>query len=474
MTLYGVNVSIVCMTIWTPTLQKETGPLYKRLADAIEQDIFRRRLKPGDRLPTHRELADLLQINVTTVTRGYKEARQRGLIAGTVGRGTYVASDAGTDSSLVNPEPHAPGMIEMGLVNPLYHLEPDLAAGLKNLCRRQNISQLMRYSDPQGHAEHRRIGAQWAARFKLTADENNIIVCSGAQHALTCTLSALFRSGDRIAADSLTYPGLKSLAAMLGLHLVPVDYDESGMSAQCLERICRREQIKGLYLMPAMHNPTTITIPATRRAELAKVIRSHDLIVIEDDAYALTTPKIIPPVSALVPQNSIYLAGISKAFAPGMRVVFAVTAAKFRRAVSQAVLNTTWMTSPLNAALVCMWIRDGEADKTINRKRREAAERCRLAQKILADFTFSSCPTGFFIWLTLPPPWSGNSFELYMRERGVNLFGAEKFSVGNARVPACVRLSLTGAPSIRTLQGGLHLIRDALINGRQTRFSVTM
>ncbi len=69
-----------------------------------------------------------------------------------------------------------------------------------------------------------------------------MLVCSGAQHALNCCLSSLFRSGDRIATDPLIYPGMKTLANMLGIRLVPVPMDDQGMIPDQLDRICRREK----------------------------------------------------------------------------------------------------------------------------------------------------------------------------------------------------------------------------------------
>ena len=84
MTLYGVNFNIVCMTIYIPGELNPRTPKYKAIADAIERDIFSGRLQPGTQLPPHRELADALAINVSTVTRAYGEARSRGLLSGTV------------------------------------------------------------------------------------------------------------------------------------------------------------------------------------------------------------------------------------------------------------------------------------------------------------------------------------------------------------------------------------------------------
>lgn len=474
MTLSGVNVNIVCMTIWTPGIQKSSVPLYTQLADAIEHDISSGRLVPGAKLPTHRDLADVLGIHVTTITRGYKEAEQRGLIIGTVGRGTYISSDAGASTSMIPHGPQASAMIEMGLINPLYHHDPDLAVALKKLCRRRDMSGLMQYSAPGGLQEHRSLGAQWANNFGLQVTASDIVVCSGAQHALTCALSGLFRQGDRVATDCLTYPGMKTLSAMLGLRLVPVEMDESGMSAENLDRICRRDKVKGLYLMPGVHNPTTTMVTASRREALARVALSHGLLVIEDDAYDLTRPGVTQPTTALIPDNGIYIAGISKALAAGLRVAFMVVPPQHRRSICEAVLNTVWMTPSLNVELVSLWIKDGTAGTVIERKRKEAAERFALAGEILDGYTFRGIATGFFIWLSLPPPWRGLFFEQRMRELGVNVFGAEKFAVGDATVPAAARISLTGTKTMDELATGLQLIRRVLDGGLKSEFSVTM
>src|SRR5919202_1478668 len=76
---------------WRPRLAGRAGPMYRAIADALEADVRSGRLAPGDPLPTQRDLADQLGVNFTTVTRAYAEARRRGLITATVGRGTFVA-----------------------------------------------------------------------------------------------------------------------------------------------------------------------------------------------------------------------------------------------------------------------------------------------------------------------------------------------------------------------------------------------
>ncbi|MBI9078872.1 MAG: PLP-dependent aminotransferase family protein [Pseudodesulfovibrio sp.] len=450
------------MTIWTPHIARQGRVLYKELADAIERDIESTLLRPGERMPPHRDLADALGINVSTVTRGYREAEKRGLVSGTVGRGTFVSSDATTSTTMVSFEPSIPGMLEMGLIAPLYHLDPDISKGFRRITRRKDPSSFMRYTDPRGLPEHRQAGADWARRYGLETEADNVIVCAGAQHGLTCCLSGLFRPGDRIATDALTYPGMKTLAAMLDIRLVPIPMDEQGMTPEGLDTACRRDRIKGVYLMPGVHNPTTATMSEERRDHMADMAEKHDLIIIEDDAYDLTHPGILSPVGSRVRHRSVYVAGISKSLAAGLRIAFLVAPKTFLKPLAQSVLNTIWMAPPLSSELAAMWINDGTADKVVKLKRTEAARRYMIACDKLEGLIFRGKPSGFFIWLTLPKPWTGQQFEKHAHQAGVNVFGAEKFTVGETTAPTAARISLTGTDDPDDFKKGLTIIHSIL------------
>src|SRR5262245_52381823 len=101
------------MTIWRPRAFPGEGPAYQQLAGALAGDIDAGRLRPGDKLPPQRELADALSITVGTVTRAYQLVARQGLVSGEIGRGTYVLSRPGTaddgplDLSLNAIPPHA-------------------------------------------------------------------------------------------------------------------------------------------------------------------------------------------------------------------------------------------------------------------------------------------------------------------------------------------------------------------------------
>src|ERR1700737_2327980 len=85
-----VNHKLVTMTNWMPDLAGHKGPRYRAIAETLAEDVRNGRLAAGTRLPTHRDLAWKLRVTIGTVSRAYAEAERRGLIAGEVGRGTFV------------------------------------------------------------------------------------------------------------------------------------------------------------------------------------------------------------------------------------------------------------------------------------------------------------------------------------------------------------------------------------------------
>ena len=103
---------------WKPVLDRNTKkPIYIYLADTLESDILSGKLTPGTKLPPQRELADYLDINLSTITRAFKLCEQRGLICSVVGNGTYISSDAASNSMLMLNSSNL-NIIEMGAILP--------------------------------------------------------------------------------------------------------------------------------------------------------------------------------------------------------------------------------------------------------------------------------------------------------------------------------------------------------------------
>ena len=403
--------------MWCPSELGASKSKYIAIADALETDIRDGKLLPGAKLPPQRELADLLSVNLTTISKAYSEAERRGLVKGTVGRGTYVA--AGVAKILEQPKSalFKAGEIEMGIVFPLNFLEPTLEEGIAKLSSKQELSRFSCYSEPAGLPDHLATGAQWVKQFGFDIGIDRVVATAGAQHALTCTLMACFNPLDSIAVDCITYTGLKNVAASMNIRLAPIEMDAEGMIPDRLQAACNSRLIKGIYLMPALHNPTGITMGSRRRQELLGIIEEHHLILIEDDPYYFLASKVQPAMSSFVPDQSVFIASFSKILHAGLRTAFVVASTEIRERLAGAVYNTIWMAPALNMAIICDAIVAGVVDKVLSAKIAEAAHRNLMAWSSLPFPAGTEPGKGFYIWYTLPDPWTGYEFEAQAQKK---------------------------------------------------------
>ncbi|WP_420014347.1 PLP-dependent aminotransferase family protein, partial [Teichococcus deserti] len=285
---------------WVPAVDRAEGPLYLAIAEAIAGDIAGGRLAPGQRLPPQRSLAQALGIDFTTVSRAYAEAARRGLVEGRVGQGTYVRRRAAA------PLPAASGLIDMSMNLPPRFadlgLEARLWEGVAGLEQDGGMPLLLRYQEPGGSGRDRAAGQAWLAPRLAGAEAARLLLCPGAQGALLTVFSLLTQPGDAVAAEALTYPGVRALAAHLGLRLLPVAMDRDGMLPEAFEALCRAERPKALYCTPTLQNPSTATLPLARREALVAIARRHGVPVVEDDAYGALPAAPLPPLAALAPE----------------------------------------------------------------------------------------------------------------------------------------------------------------------------
>jgi len=462
LTQFPVNGYIVTMTSWTPRLDDRTGPRYLAIADQLAKDLDTGVLKPGDRLPTHRELAWKLGVTVGTVTRAYSEAERRGLIAGEVGRGTFIR-DRGVDVAPPALPPPDDSFIDLRRNFPTtYRPSAAVIQALTDVAASPEFGHLLTYATNVGLPEHRAAAVEWLARAGLDAAPSEVVITSGAQHAMTLAMAAIARAGDVVLTEQLTFYGMKSVANLLSLRLHGVQMDEYGLVPDALDAACRQVSPKALYCIPTLQNPTAATMPAERRQEIAKICEHHGVLLVEDDIYGFLSVNGPKPVSSIRPQNSIYITSLSKSVAPGLRVGYMRAPGALLDRLASTLRATTWMAPPLMAEVASRLVRCGEAARIAESQRAEAIARQAIATRLLAGFEYSTHPTSFHLWLTLPEPWRREEFSAQIRQRGVAVTSAEAFAIGRAPVPHAVRIGLSAARDRATLERALLAIAGLL------------
>jgi len=320
---------------------------------------------------------------------------------------------------------------------------------------------LLRYQEFGGSPEDRQAGADWLARRGLAAPVERLLVCPGTHSALLAVLGSLAKAGDAVCAEALAYPGLRALAAQLGLELIGLPMDRDGILPDAFAEICRTRAPKALYCNPTLHNPTTITSPRDRRAELVEVARRHNVAIIEDDAYGALPVGGPPPLASLAPELVFHIAGLAKSLGAGLRIAYlAVPEARRIWQLSAYLRATTVMASPLTAALATRWIADGTADAMLDAIRAESAARQSVARRVLPVTDNGSKPEAFHLWLPLPPDWSRSGFAATLRASDIGIVVSDAFAVSGPP-PEAVRVCLGGGGRA-DIEGALDKIAHTL------------
>lgn len=446
---------------WIPTISEGQGPIYLRIVDTLAADIASGRLLRGQKLPTHRALADALDVDLTTVTRAYGEARRRGLIDAQVGRGTFISETTARAGADAPP----PLNVDLSMNVPPQPIEANvearIAKGLEALRHETGFSAFLNYQEPGGSSEERGTAAAWLRRRVAQARAERLLVYPGNQAAVFNTLLALAAPGDTVLTEAFTFPGVKAAAERLGIRLVGVAMDDGGVDPDALRRACREHRPKAVYLVPTQHNPTTATLDAERREAVAAVIRDAGISLIEDDAYGMLAPGVMP-IANLIPERTYFAAGLSKCIAPALRVSYLLTPDQAATASLRGNLQATLqMPPPLMVALVTHWLKTGIADQIIAAIRNEASGRQRLAAKFLHGLKFAAQPTAHHLWLSLPPHWNRSQFLSHVSSHGLALVGEDAFAVGDSKIHA-VRVALGAARNRAELAQALQFLAAAL------------
>ena len=452
--------------MWIPHLSRIEGPLHQALVNALATAIYKGELRPGTQLPTHRRLADLLGVNVSTVTRAYREAARRHLIGGEIGRGTYVLGHADSVNLFALLDRDNRQLIDLSVNTPVYpQPDSDLEHILVELQSRTMTSRLLQYQTPDDWRVHRAAAAQWLAlRGLQRPDPAHIVLCCGAQHAVSCALTSLCSRGDTVLVENYTSPGMHALARQLGLHLHALPMDNAGVRPDGLESALQSGLSKVAVLMPSLQNPTSIIMPLARRHAIADVLKRCDGIAIEDDAYGLLPSEFIPPLAALAPRHVHYATSLSKSVAPGLRLGFLYTPTATQQALVDQFHTTSWLVNPLMAQIGTEWIHKGTAERRLTWQRKELQRRQRLLAQVLPSGSWTPSPESPHAWMRLPADQDATAFCDRARREGLVLTPASFFAANRKQENRHVRLCVGAASSLGTLKSALQTLQSLLIN----------
>ncbi|PAU52500.1 PLP-dependent aminotransferase family protein [Pseudomonas sp. PICF141] len=434
---------------------------YKRLVDEFAGKIRSGELPPATQLPTIRALMQNERIALATALRVYNELEAIGLVVGETGRGTFVRDTSLPRGLGLEQQPLGVGMVDLTFNYPSVPGQDELLReGLRAIAASGDIDALL-HSAPQGGRVHER---QTAARHlrnrEIRVGADQVLIVNGAQQGLAVTLMALLQPGDILALDALTYPGLKTLAQAHRLDLEALPQIAGHTDLDALEALCKRRPVRAIYSMPTMHNPLGTVMSIADRERLVQLAERYDFLIIEDGAYAFLAEPAPKPLFTLAPQRTLYISGLSKSIASGLRIGFIVAPKAMMPVLEQAIRVSTWSTPSLTVALACRWIDSGEVDNLEEQKRLDARQRQDLARQILNHCDVVTHPASYYLWLRLPEGLRAETVVAELERKGVRVTNAEPFAT-TTHVPPALRVAM-GSISLDVLKRALETLREVV------------
>ncbi|MFZ1469497.1 MAG: PLP-dependent aminotransferase family protein [Paracoccaceae bacterium] len=437
-------------TNWQPDLAQYPGPKYLGLSRALRDAIRSGQLAPGAQLPTVRDLAWRLHLTPGTVARAYQLATQEGVLAATVGRGTFVAAQS---PRLGPTQPLYQERItggETGLIDlrpphvPFVGQAEAFRATLRTMADNVDESWLD-YTSQTGEAPLRAAIIDWLGdRILGQVGPEDVMLTTGGQNAIGLILACCLR-GDRptVLVEELAYPGFRYSARAARADVVGVEIDEDGMLPVALEAACRRHSAQILCLTTEAQNPTAGRMSHQRRAQLMDLARKFDLQVIEDDCYSVVH-STLPSLRALAPERVWHIGSLSKTISAALRFGYVICPVGMGDAGRLSAQHSFYALSRPVAELVHGLLVSGAAAEIRSRVQAVFAERLQMMVNLLGGYDLRWQAGVPFGWLMLPQGWRVSSFTRMAEAGGVLVRPADEYALVGGRAPNAVRLAVAG------------------------------
>lgn len=363
------------------------------VVESIERSIAGGELKPGEKLPPIRTLADHLGLSPATVSGAYRQLQRRGFLVSEGRRGTVVR----TPPQLVVNSMQAPeGVVDCATGNPDLQLLPKLGPALASVRREQGL-----YNEAPNHPVLVQLGT--ALFQKDGIDTETTCIVNGSLDGMERALAEHVFPGDRVAVEDPCYNGVLDLVRARGLIPVPVALDDSGIQPVALKSALRAKP-KALIVTPRAQNPTGAAFTAKRAKELRQVLReAPDLFIIEDDYQGLVSDQSYHGLQERGRSRWSVIRSLGKALGPDLRIALqAGDKQTLSRIHGRQVLGVRWV-SHLLQDLAVYFLEDPKTAQLLERARQTYSQRrTRFIELLRGEGIEAMGGSGFHVWIPVP------------------------------------------------------------------------
>lgn len=443
--------------------RKSNQALYLQLSNQIIQFIKNQTLAPNTKLPGSRTLAELLHVHRKTIVACYEELLLQGWVESIPKKGTFVLSNlpvlqqqklnnsdgiglkesAGFSfyKNTILPEKPAKKIdgimylndgVSDGRLTPI----DEIARTYRRISAKKMIFEHLSYGSTYGNDTLRDVLVDYLNVTRgLHCTKENVLIMRGSQMGIWLSSQLLLKKDDIIVVGNTNYDSADSTFLYQNARIERVLVDDDGIVTDDIEKLCKRKQIKAVYVTSHHHHPTTVTLSAKRRIHLLNLSRQYNFAIIEDDYdydFNYNHAPILPLASHDINGNVIYIGSVCKTVAPVYRIgyliaskVFVDEAAKLRGFVDRqgdALLELTFAD----------FIKSGDLDRHIRKVMKIYKQRRDLFCKLLNNelggfFQFETPKGGMAVWTKLNSNYSWGSISEVARKHKLEIGNWQRY-----------------------------------------------
>ncbi len=413
-----LDVDLLARELGNWRTSNASGPAYQGLSDGLRMLIVDGRLPVGAQLPSERSLADALRVSRTTVTAAYTQMRDDGYLRARQGaRSTTalpVAPSAAARTSVGTASAgfagtRAANLAAATLAAPaaaVSHAFTEAAGDVTPYLRDIGIEMV-------GVAPLREAIAERYCRRGLPTEPDEVVVTTGALHAIGLIMATYTQPGDRVLVEQPTYHGALAAMASRGLRPVPVAMTHDGWELDAIDAAVRQLSPNLAYLIPDNHNPTGMTLPAAGRRRLAQIIaETRTRTIVDETITDMWLDEAVPPplAAAMTSRRDLVLTvgSMSKSCWGGLRIGW-IRAERSALTTIGATRPAIDMGTPIVEQLAAARLLAQADDLLPERRDTLRARRAlllALLEEHLPDWRPDPSRGGMSLWVRLPAPMS--------------------------------------------------------------------
>ncbi|WNG31423.1 PLP-dependent aminotransferase family protein [Cystobacter fuscus] len=442
---------------------------YEQVAERLAEAMAAGTLRPGDRLPSVRQLSLRERVSISTVLQAYLHLESLGLVETRPQSGHYVrrrehlrleeprvsrptpTATPPSNSALVARVYQAARderVVQLGAAVPAPELLPGPRLHRDMVMLSRQRPDAIGYDMPPGCLELRRQVARRALDWGCSLSPDDFVTTCGATEAVYLSLAAVARAGDTVAVESPAYYGTLQALESLGLRALELPtHPRHGLELDALEAALDKRRVAAVLVVPSFSNPLGACMPEENRARLVAMLARREIPLIEDDLYGDLHHGLerARTCKSFDREGLVLLCGsVSKTLAPGFRVGW-VAPGRFQERIELLKFAHSVATPTLPQLAVARFLANGGYDKHLRTLRRRLASQVeRMTEAICEHFpegTRVSRPSGgSLLWVELPPTVDTLVLHARALEAGISIAPGRIFSA-QARYTNCIRLN---------------------------------